>query len=217
MRLVLAATLLITTSTAMADFSELTDEDINFCSDIQDMAIEVMKDWQSGVPLMDAIKVAKQEEGYWQEARLKLVEEIYEMPVFTSEIMGVDMIALFGNSVAKACLENALEEKEKAAFEGALLDEEARVKAELQQYFMQIDRAVENNWLRPATTSEEQSCEVIVTQTMSGDVIDVQLQSCSSDKAFQRSVERAVRKASPLPLPPDPELFDRKIQFTFKH
>ena len=81
---------------------------------------------------------------------------------------------------------------------------------------MQIAQKVENNWLRPATTSEEQSCEVIVTQTMMGDVIDVQLQSCTSDNAFQRSVERAVRKASPLPLPPDPELFDRKIYFKFK-
>ena len=120
--------------------------------------------------------------------------------------------------------------EEKAEFERALLEEErreeearvqaaraARLQTQLQQYMMQIDQAVENNWLRPATSSEEQSCEVIVTQTMSGDVIDVQLQSCSSDKAFQRSVERAVRKASPLPLPPDPELFDRKIQFTFKH
>ena len=120
--------------------------------------------------------------------------------------------------------------EEKAEFERALLEEErreeearvqaaraARLQTQLQQYMMQIDQAVENNWLRPATSSEEQSCEVIVTQTMSGDVIDVQLQSCSSDNAFQRSVERAVRKASPLPLPPDPELFDRKIQFTFKH
>jgi len=120
--------------------------------------------------------------------------------------------------------------EEKAEMEREMLEEQrreeearvqaaraARLQTQLQQYIMQIDRAVENNWLRPATTSEEQSCEVIVTQTMSGDVIDVQLQSCSSDKAFQRSVERAVRKASPLPLPPDPELFDRKIQFTFKH
>jgi len=120
--------------------------------------------------------------------------------------------------------------EEKAEMEREMLEEQrreeeariqaaraARLQTQLQQYIMQIDRAVENNWLRPATTSEEQSCEVIVTQTMSGDVIDVQLQSCSSDKAFQRSVERAVRKASPLPLPPDPELFDRKIQFKFKH
>jgi colicin import membrane protein len=120
--------------------------------------------------------------------------------------------------------------EEKAEMEREMLEEErreeearvqaaraARLQTQLQQYMMQIDQAVENNWLRPATSSEEQSCEVIVTQTMSGDVIDVQLQSCSSDTAFQRSVERAVRKASPLPLPPDPELFERQIQFTFKH
>lgn len=120
--------------------------------------------------------------------------------------------------------------EEKAEMERAMLEEErreeearvqaaraARLQTQLQQYMMEIDQAVENNWLRPAMTSKEQSCEVIVTQTMSGDVIDVQLLSCTSDTAFQRSVERAVRKASPLPLPPDPELFDRKIQFTFKH
>jgi colicin import membrane protein len=70
--------------------------------------------------------------------------------------------------------------------------------------------------LRPASTNEEQSCEVIVRQTMTGDVLDVQLQACTSDNAFQRSVERAVHKASPLPLPPDPELFDRIISFKFK-
>jgi len=119
--------------------------------------------------------------------------------------------------------------EEKAEFERALLEEErreeearvqaeraARLQTQRQQYIMQIAQRVDNNWLRPATTSEEQSCEVIVTQTMMGDVIDVQLQSCTSDNAFQRSVERAVRKASPLPLPPDPELFERKIHFTFK-
>jgi len=119
--------------------------------------------------------------------------------------------------------------EEKAEFERALIEEErreeearvqaeraARLQTQRQQYIMQIAQKVENNWLRPATTSEEQSCEVIVTQTMMGDVIDVLLQACTSDNAFQRSVERAVRKASPLPLPPDPELFDRKIYFKFK-
>jgi colicin import membrane protein len=34
--------------------------------------------------------------------------------------------------------------------------------------------------------------------------------------AFQRSVEAAVRKASPLPAPPDPEVFDREIEFVFE-
>ncbi len=119
--------------------------------------------------------------------------------------------------------------EEKAEFERALLAEERReeavrkqaarvtkLQALRQQYVMLIAQKVENNWLRPASTSNEQSCEIIVTQAMTGDVIDVVLKSCTSNVAFQRSVERAVRKASPLPLPPDPELFVRKIHFTFK-
>lgn len=119
--------------------------------------------------------------------------------------------------------------EEKAEMERAMLEEErreeeariqaaraARLQTQREQYIMQIAQSVENNWLRPVSTSEEQSCEVIVTQSMSGDVIDVQTQSCTNDNAFQRSVESAVYKASPLPLPPDPELFDRKIYFTFK-
>jgi colicin import membrane protein len=79
-----------------------------------------------------------------------------------------------------------------------------------------IAQKVENNWLRPVTNTEGESCDVIVTQTMTGEVLDVRLKSCTSDNAFQRSVERAVRKASPLPLPPNPDVFDREIYFTFK-
>ncbi|MDT8281981.1 MAG: cell envelope integrity protein TolA [Gammaproteobacteria bacterium] len=129
-----------------------------------------------------------------------------------------------------------LEEKqrradEKAEFERAMLEEErreeqarvqaaraARLQTQREQYAIDIAKKVENNWLRPAMTSAGQSCDVVVRQTMSGDVIDVQLQSCNADAndAFQRSVERAVRKASPLPLPPDPELFDQQILFKFK-
>lgn len=119
--------------------------------------------------------------------------------------------------------------EEKAEFERALLEEErreeearkqleraARLQTQREQYTIQITQKVENSWLRPATTVKGQSCDVIVTQTMMGDVIDVRLTSCTGDNAFQRSVERAVRKASPLPKPPNPDVFDREIHFTFK-
>ena len=33
---------------------------------------------------------------------------------------------------------------------------------------------------------------------------------------FQRSVEQAVRRAAPLPAPPEPSLFARTIVFDFK-
>ena len=109
-----------------------------------------------------------------------------------------------------------IENKAKVKEDKAKAKRMASLPMQRQRYIMLITQKVENNWLRPATTSEEQSCEIIVTQTMMGDVIDVALQACTSDTAFERSVERAVRKASPLPLPPDPELFNRKIYFKFK-
>lgn len=84
------------------------------------------------------------------------------------------------------------------------------------QYVKLIEQKVERNWLRPANSTADMSCEVIVTQTSLGDVMSVSLKSCSEDSVFQRSVERAVRKASPLPPPPDPEVFDREIHFTFR-
>lgn len=112
----------------------------------------------------------------------------------------------------RALLEDERREEEarkQAAYERKLLTQR-------QKYVVQIAQKVENNWLRPASNIEGFSCDVFVTQTMSGDVIDVRLKACASDNAFQRSVERAVRKASPLPLPPNPDVFDREINFTFK-
>ena len=224
MRNIVLATVLLSTN-AVADIgalSKLTDEQIGFCSDMQEMAMEVMSERQSGKPFMDAIKEAKKEdpEG-WQEIRMQMVVAVYDTPVRTGS-WKEEAVNEFGNDIGSGCLERTVKDyEEKAEFERALLEEERREEeapkqTQHQRYIMLIAQRVENNWLRPATTSEEQSCEVIVTQTMMGDVIDVQLQSCTSDKAFQRSVERAVRKASPLPLPPDPELFDREIYFKFK-
>ena len=84
------------------------------------------------------------------------------------------------------------------------------------QYVKLIEQKVESKWLRPTTLSANQSCEVYVRQTALGDVISVNLQECSSDVAFKNSIERAVWAASPLPPPPNPEIFDNEIHFTFR-
>ena len=216
MRNIVLALVLLSTN-AVADFgalSKLTDEQIGFCSDMQEMAMEVMSERQSGKPFMDAIKEAKKEDPEeWQEIRMQMVISVYDTPVQTTASMQEEAANEFGNAVGYGCLERPVKDYEEARAQAA---RGAGLLTPRQQYIMLIAQRVENNWLRPATTSEEQSCEVIVTQTMMGDVIDVQLKSCTNDKAFQRSVERAVRKASPLPLPPDPELFDREIYFKFK-
>lgn len=84
-----------------------------------------------------------------------------------------------------------------------------------QQYMVDIRNKVERNWLRP-TGSQGSHCRVLIHQIPGGDVVDVRLAECDGDVAFQRSVEAAVRKASPLPKPSDPDVFDREIEFVFE-
>lgn len=175
----------------------------------------------------EAEQKAKAQKEKEQQARAKKEQQRIELERKERERKEQERLAAEKKRKAEEELKRRADEK--ADFERALLEEErreeeariqaertARLQTQRQQYIMQIAQAVNNSWLRPAVNTEGQSCDVIVTQTMMGDVIDVRLQSCSSDNAFQRSVERAVRKASPLPLPPNPDVFDREINFTFK-
>lgn len=83
------------------------------------------------------------------------------------------------------------------------------------QYITDITNKVQRNWLRsPGATGTR--CTVLVKQIPGGEVVDVRVTACSGDATFQRSVESAVYKASPLPSPPDPDVFDREIEFNFE-
>lgn len=101
-------------------------------------------------------------------------------------------------------------EQERLARETASIN--SRIKAE---YIDLIANKVSRNWLRPAGTTGSVDCRVFVRQIPGGEVVEVRLlQSCGSP-ALDRSVEAAVRKASPLPEPPTPDVFDREINFRF--
>ena len=116
---------------------------------------------------------------------------------------------------AKAELEAAMQ-AEIAAEQAAKLEEERKRKeTERGLYIAAIKSKVQNNWLRPVTATKGMSCQVLVKQIPGGEVIDVEVTQCGDD-LFQRSVEAAVRKSSPLPRPSDPEFFERQIIFTFK-
>jgi colicin import membrane protein len=62
---------------------------------------------------------------------------------------------------------------------------------------------------------------VHIIQSEEGHVLAANIQNCTidnSDKAisFKNSIERAVYKASPLPLAPDKDLFETEIMFYFR-
>ena len=86
----------------------------------------------------------------------------------------------------------------------------------LAQYIAVIRQKVERNWVRPASADAGLECIVHVTQIPGGEVVGVRLGECNGDAVVVRSIEAAVYRSSPLPFPPNPELFQRNLRFTFK-
>ena len=84
------------------------------------------------------------------------------------------------------------------------------------QYVRLIERHVEKKWIKPASTTKDMFCDVIITQNRAGTVLSVKTEKCKGDKAFQQSVEGAVLRASPLPDAPSSDVFDRTIRFGFR-
>jgi len=70
-------------------------------------------------------------------------------------------------------------------------------------------------WIRPPSARAGVNCEVHVTQVPGGVVTGVQIGSCNGDDAVRASIEAAVYRASPLPMPSNPDLFDRNLRFDF--
>lgn len=92
----------------------------------------------------------------------------------------------------------------------------ARAVTEVDRYKAMIRNQVTRNWSRLGTT-KGLKCEVLVKLTPGGEVLSAKVERSSGNAVFDRSVENAVYKAAPLPLPADPSLFDnfREIRFVF--
>lgn len=82
---------------------------------------------------------------------------------------------------------------------------------ELAVYMAQIRQKIERNWSAPASAGAELKCSVRVRQVPGGEVVGVTILSCNGDEAVRRSVEAAIYRSSPLPVPSNPNLFDRNI------
>ena len=86
----------------------------------------------------------------------------------------------------------------------------------LAEYVALIAQKVERNWVRPPSAKAGLECELSVTQIPGGQVTGVRIGNCPADDAVRRSIEAAVLRASPLPMPANQALFDRNLRFVFK-
>jgi colicin import membrane protein len=100
-----------------------------------------------------------------------------------------------------------------------LAAEERRValsgSASAAQWQQALRAHIERQWRRPPGAAAGLRCVVLVDQVPGGEVVSVRMGECNGDEAVRQSIESAVYRASPLPPPPDPALFERRLELIF--
>lgn len=78
-------------------------------------------------------------------------------------------------------------------------------------YTSMIQQRIYRNLSLPASARDDLQCSVRVRQARGGDVLGVTFLTCNGDEAVRRAIEAAVFRSSPLPEPPQANLFDPNI------
>ena len=97
------------------------------------------------------------------------------------------------------------EEWRNEAIESGLLD----------QYKARIRQRIESNWQRPAGSREDLMWVVLLNVLPGNEVADIEFEQFNGTDIDQRSIETAIRRSSPLPEPPIPELFERQMRLRY--
>ena len=156
-------------------------------------------------------KLEKQQQRQAEQQRLAAIEEKRKAEEDAARRKKEAEEAEVRRKAEEAELKRRMEEEE-----ARLAQQNTRLQSVRAQYIKSIEQKVARNWIPPANMTDGWACEVLVEQNVMGDVIQVQMLKCSGNDIFRDTVDRAVRKASPLPMAPEPDVFDKRIQFTFK-
>ncbi len=86
----------------------------------------------------------------------------------------------------------------------------------INKYKAQILQAIGQQWVVPRNVNKHLTCELFIRLAPGGQVLDVSIKKSSGDPLLDRSAQRAVLKASPLPVPDDIYSFRIFEQFVLK-
>jgi colicin import membrane protein len=120
---------------------------------------------------------------------------------------------------AKRAAEQKAKAEREAELRRQLADEEHRSAVEASpardQYIARLASRIQNAWLRPPSARAGLDCVVNIIQVPGGEVTSAHVSQCNGDAAARQSIENAVYRASPLPAPSDPALFERNLVIHF--
>ncbi|OGT37425.1 MAG: protein TolA [Gammaproteobacteria bacterium RIFCSPHIGHO2_12_FULL_38_14] len=124
----------------------------------------------------------------------------------------------------KAQFEKTLKEHAELTLRKQLLAENITLKGtesreaqgEVNKYKALMLQAISEQWIIPLQANKKLYCELIIRLAPSGMVLDVQVKKSSGDPSLDASARAAVLKASPLPVPSNPQAFETFRQFVLK-
>jgi colicin import membrane protein len=121
---------------------------------------------------------------------------------------------------AKADMERKKQAEAAAAQKAAAQNAErqARLAGEVDKYKALIVNAIGRNWILPENVDSSLSSQFRIRLASDGTVLEVTLTRSSGDPLLDRSAQTAIYKASPLPMPTDPDTVNifRDISLTVR-
>lgn len=122
--------------------------------------------------------------------------------------------------IKQAQAKQDLANKQQAASQQAALDAQknARLAGAVDKYKALIINAISRQWILPENANSSLSSQFRIRLAPNGVVLEVSLTRSSGDAILDRSAQSAIYKASPLPVPSDPDTFNlfRDISLTVR-
>jgi colicin import membrane protein len=112
------------------------------------------------------------------------------------------------------------EEAARIADERRRAEKAAQVQSEVDRYITRIRDKIRGRANVPDTVIGNPEVVVRIRVLPGGEVLDIQITKRSGNPAYDTAIERGIRSASPLPVPPaDSELFPRfrELNLNFRH
>lgn len=93
---------------------------------------------------------------------------------------------------------------------------ETQAQQERARYGAALRGAIQAQWLRPPSLPDDAACRVRIRQLPGGEVVSAEVMpDCAFDETGQRSLERAVLRAQPLPYQGFEQVFERDLVVRF--
>ena len=85
----------------------------------------------------------------------------------------------------------------------------------LDEYKARIRQKIESEWVKPPGSREDLIWVVLLDVLPGNEVQGIRFEQFNGTEADRRSIEAAIRRSSPLPAPPAPELFERQLRLRY--